>query len=183
MNTSRRSFTVAAAFIVFARTVLTARGAAQATAAVTPERKSNPTGRTRDLAKAVLAASGNDARLATLNEGMAKNWLSALQRALPDAKPEWRPVMEAVIQDELKAWNQKVSEINIDIYASKFTDAQLLDMLVFYRTEGGRALVAQTPAIIRQKTEMARNLSAETMPRLVAATCAKVGCSEPPLQQ
>jgi broad specificity phosphatase PhoE len=78
MNTSRRSFTVAAAFIVFARTVLTARGAAQATAAATPERTSGPTGRTRDLAKAVLAASGNDARLAALNEGMAKSWLSAL---------------------------------------------------------------------------------------------------------
>jgi hypothetical protein len=26
----------------------------------------------------VLAASGNDARLAALNEGMAKSWLSAL---------------------------------------------------------------------------------------------------------
>jgi hypothetical protein len=107
--------------------------------------------------------------------------MEALKEALPNAKPEWRPVMEAVIRDELKDWNEKVTQINIDVYASKFTDAQLLDMLVFYRTEGGRALVAQTPAIIREKTEFGRKLAAETISRLVAETCAKVGCAGQPL--
>jgi hypothetical protein len=46
-------------------------------------------------------------------------------------------------------------------------------MLVFYRTEGGRALVAQTPSIIREKVEVGRTLSAETMPRLILATRAR----------
>jgi len=158
---------------------MNARGAPPDSHATAPERKSDPTERTRDLAKAVLAASGNDARLSTLNESMAQSWLVALQKALPNAKPEWRPAMEAVINDELHDWNDKITKINIEIYASKFTDAQLLDMLVFYRTEGGRALVAQTPTIIREKTEVGRKLAAETLPKLVAATCAKVGCPEP----
>jgi hypothetical protein len=173
MNTSRRSFTVAAAFIVFARAIATARGAARVGAASAPARTSIPTGRSRQLAEAVLAASGNDARLATLNESMATAWRTALEKALPEATPSWEPAMEAVIADELRAWNERITQINVDIYASKFTDAQLLDMLVFYRTEGGRALVAQTPSIIREKVEAGRTLSAETMPRLILATRAR----------
>jgi len=174
MNTSRRAFTVGAAFIVFARTVLTAR--AEPHDDIPATRKNDPTKRTRELAEAVLIASGNDARLSTINEIQAGRWLVALQKALPNAGPDSRPVMEAVIQDELKTWNAKVSELNVQIYAAKITDALLLDMLVFYRTEGGRALVAQTPAIIREKIEAGPALIAETMPRLVAATCARLAC-------
>jgi hypothetical protein len=174
MNTSRRTFTVAAAFIVFARTVLTARAAPQDSSPAT--RKNDPTKGTRQLAEAVLVESGNDARLSTLNESTASTLLRALQKALPDAKPEWRPIMESVIQDELKVWNARISEMNVEIYATKFTNAQLLDMLVFYRTEGGRALVAQTPAIIREKTEAGRTLAAERVPRLIEAVCAKLPC-------
>jgi hypothetical protein len=175
MNTSRRSFTVAAAFIVFARVVATARNAAGGSAIPASARNKAPTGRSRQLAEAVLAASGNEARLAAVSEGAAAKWLSALKKALPEAEPGWAPVMEAVIQDELRAWNDDITRINVGIYASKFTDAQLLDMLVFYRTEGGRALVAQTPAIIREKTEIGRKLSAEILPRLMTATRARVG--------
>jgi hypothetical protein len=179
MNTSRRSFTVAAAFIVFARTVLTARGAPLESPAAIPERKSEPTERTRDLAKAVLAASRNDATVSALNEIMARAWLVSLQRAIPNAKPEWLPVMESVIQEETKDVMDVMNQMSIEIYATKFTDSQLLDMLVFYRTEGGRALVAQSPAILREKSEFGRKIAAERLPRLVAATCAKVGCPDP----
>lgn len=129
------------------------------------------------MAQAVLDASGNDARLATLNETVEASLLAGLQKAIPNAKAEWRPVMQSVVRDEIKEWNRRISEINVDIYATKFTDAQLTDMLTFYRTEGGRALVAQTPDIIREKQAAGRKLVPETISRLVSATCARVPCA------
>jgi hypothetical protein len=141
-------------------------------------RKNGPTIRTRQLAEAVLTASGNDARLSALNESTASRLLATLQTALPNATPECRAVMEELISDELKTLNTMVTEINIDIFSAKFTDAQLLDMMVFYRSEGGQALVAQTPAIIREKTELGRKLNAEMVPRLLAEACSRTACAD-----
>ncbi len=175
MSISRRAFAVAASALTVAWTVLFDRASAQ-TAPASPDTTGDGGGQRRLLAKAVLDASGSDARLATINETAEASWLAALQKTLPNAKPEWRPVMLSVIRDELKEWNRRISEINVEIYATKFTDAQLTDMLAFYRTDGGRALVAQTPDIIREKAAAGRKLVPETISRLVSATCARVQC-------
>jgi hypothetical protein len=83
------------------------------------------------------------------------------------------------VHADLQNWNAEITKANATIYASKFTDAQLLDMLMFYRSDGARALVAQTPSIIREKSELGRKLMTERMPILVEKTCAKLNCSKP----
>jgi hypothetical protein len=157
------------------RSILSAGGAVGAGLTPAARRTTRPTQRTWQLAEAVMVASGQDARFAALNESVADHWLAALQKALPDARPEWRPVMEQAVQSELALWSAAVAKLNAELYAARFTDAQLLDMLMFYRSEGGRALVANTPGIIKEKSKTGRKLTAETLPRLVAAVRAKVG--------
>jgi hypothetical protein len=126
MKTSRRRFGFAAACIVFMRSVRSVGGPA-----LVRRRTAGPTPRTQHLAEAVMLASGQDARFAALNESMAAQWLAALQKALPDAGPELRPAMEQAVQAELARWNAAVAALNADLYASRFTDGQLLDMVMF----------------------------------------------------
>lgn len=130
----------------------------------------------RRLAEAVLAASGSDARLSAINEMMHGSLLEAIEASLPNAKPEWKPIMAAAVDEELVRWNAEITQINIGIYAARFTDAELSDMLTFYQSPGGRALVAQTPAIIREKAAASQKMADGAMQRMLTSVCAKVAC-------
>ena len=131
------------------------------------------------LAEKVLVASGNDAQVAAINRGLSeqRSLTTALQAALPAAKPEWQPAISAAVQAEVEVEAKEFFDENTQIYATHFTEAELNDMLAFYASPGGKALVAQTPSIIREKMAFGRRLGGEAMERMVAAVCAKEPCS------
>jgi hypothetical protein len=169
---------LAAAFVVFATTPALAAAAASAVAVLSPT--PSPTGeRARQLARDVLVASGADSRLANVSDATMSDGLRALGAALPKAKPEWRPAMEQSVRDEMKAFGELLFEGNIDIYARRFTEAQLADMLAFYRTPSGQALANQSAVITRDRLALSHSYGAELLPHMVAAVCAKYPCPGP----
>jgi hypothetical protein len=130
------------------------------------------------LAAQVLTASGNDARLSAINRGLAEQdlLLKALHAALPAATPSWEPVMRTAVQAETQAEADAFFKENVRIYATYFTEAELKDMLAFYNTPGGKALVAKTPAIIQEKIAFGRRLGVDGLRRMIDAVCAKEQC-------
>ena len=94
---------------------------------------------------------------------------AALRAALPNTVGE-QAIASAVkteIQTEADAFFQE----NVRIYSTHFTEAQLRDMLAFYQSPGGKALVAQTPTIIREKAAFGRQLGQNAVLRMVASAC------------
>ena len=87
--------------------------------------------------------------------------------------------MKTVAQKEVEPEAQEFFEENRKIYATYFSLAELNDMLTFYRSPGGKALVAQTPAIITEKLLFGKNLGREAIERMVQAVCAREKCSTP----
>jgi hypothetical protein len=138
-----------------------------------------PTERAVELARLVLIASGDDTRLAQPSDATMAEAMRALSKALPSAKPEWRPVMEQVVRDEVRAYGEHLFDGNVDIYARRFTEPQLTDMLAFYRSPAGQALASQSAAITRDRLALARKYNAELLPHMVAAVCAKYTCPPP----
>jgi uncharacterized protein len=138
-----------------------------------------PGERARQLARDVLIASGADSRLAGVSDATMAESLRALGTALPNAKPDWRPAMEQAVRDEMKAFAERLFEGNIDIYSKRFTEAQLADMLAFYRTPTGQALASQSAAITRDRQALSHRYGAELLPHMVAVLCAKYACPAP----
>lgn len=168
----------AAALVVFATTPALAAAPAPAAAVLSPA--PSATGeRARQLARDVLVASGADSRLANVSDATMSDGLRALGAALPNAKPEWRPAMEQSVRDEMKAFGELLFEGNIDIYARRFTEAQLADILAFYRTSSGQAMANQSAAITRDRLALSHRYGAELLPHMVAAVCAKYLCPGP----
>lgn len=128
------------------------------------------------LAEQVLVASGNDTRVAAFQQ--SQNLQDALKAALAKSVPNASPdAIDKAIEVELAYERQALFEENRTLYASRFTAAELNDMLAFYRSPGGKALVAQTPAIIGQKTEFGRSLGAGAIDRLLKSICGEADCS------
>ena len=83
--------------------------------------------------------------------------------------------MEAVVRDELDRWRiDHVAQINIDLFAATFTEAQLSDMVVFLRSPGGQALLAQAEAISLKRAAFGLKFVRDAVPGMVAATQAKL---------
>ncbi len=145
------------------------------------QRPAAPSPSKLQLAQAVLEAAGSQARVSAQDGAMEmeRYLTSALYAALPNAPPQWRPVMAAAVQEAMDEWARQSSQISAQIYASRFTVPELTDMLNFYRSPGGRALLAHTPDIAREKRYLDRKLSSEIVAHLVAVTCAKVDCGAP----
>jgi len=166
----------AAALVVLAAPPTVAASPAQPLAAPNPA-PAAPRERARQLARDVLIASGSDSRLVNASDATIAEAMRALNNALPGAKPEWRPAMEQAVRDELRAFGERLFEGNVDIYASRFTEPQLADMLAFYQTPSGRALASQSAAITRDRLMLSRKYGADLLPHMVAAVCAKFICA------
>ena len=135
-----------------------------------------PSPASRNLARQVLVASGADASSVVPSEATMAQALAALSRALPTAKPDWRPVMEQAVRDEFKAYAARLFDSEVIIYASHLTQAQLADILAFYSTPSGKALAAQSAAIEHDRQAVSRRMGADLMPHMIAAVCAKEAC-------
>jgi hypothetical protein len=131
------------------------------------------------LAEQVLIASGNDVRVAAINRSVDVHGglLAALKQALPEATDAWEPAMRTAIDNAIREEQQRFFEENLHIYATRFSEAELKDMLDFYRSPGGRALVAQTPAIIAEKAAFGRTLAQDVMKHAIDAVCATEKCT------
>jgi hypothetical protein len=110
-----------------------------------------------ELAEQVLVASGNDGRVTSLqkSQDVREVLRAALMKEAPSASPE---AVDKAVDAELAYERQAFFEENRKLYATRFTIAELNDMLAFYRSPGGKALVGQTPHIIAEKAEFGRTL-------------------------
>jgi hypothetical protein len=139
--------------------------------------QAEPSARLQALAEQVLVASGNDPRASAMNRGFPKeNLVTALRTALPDATADWQTVMDAAVQDEMALESDEYFRESVNLYASRFTEAELEDMLAFYQSPGGKALVAQLPAITAAKLKFRRELG-PAIERMVKAVCEKKACA------
>ena len=128
-----------------------------------------------ELAEQVLVASGNDNRVTSIQK--SQNVRDALKAALvkeaPSASPE---AVDKAVDAELAYERHAFFEENRKLYASRFTVAELNDMLAFYRSPGGKALVGQTPDIIAEKAEFGRALGEGLPDRLLKGACGEGSC-------
>jgi hypothetical protein len=69
------------------------------------------------------------------------------------------------------------------IYAEDFNEAQLTDILAFYRTPTGRALVARLPDIARQSSQTVAQYMPQIQYAMLKSICATTPCPPTVLQR
>ncbi len=157
--------------LVAASAILLSLGAATAGAAQGTE----PDPAMVALAEQVLTASGNGATVGSVLRTSETRTImrDALRRVLPAASDA---ALDAAVDGELSHERQAFFEENRRLYATMFSAAELKDMLAFYSSPGGKALVAHGPAITAEKMAFGRQLGSEAIVRMKAAVCAREAC-------
>jgi len=159
-----RQLLVAAALAVSAPTAVTAQAtpAAPSAAAVAKAHELMVTMHTEELTKRTV-----DGQLKALTGGLTNQLISSGQ--IPQAMAQ-DPEFRAIVQRYLDAVSTKVSatlgasmpqiiEIMTRVYASNFTIPEMDDMLVFYRSKTGQAVLAKLPEVTTQASLATRDLT------------------------
>jgi uncharacterized protein len=142
-----------------------------AAAAITPH--------ARELSQQLLDVSGADPRNPAVSDAtLAEAW-AAIQRANPGVKPELRPTSDQATREEMKGFADRLYAGEVDLYARHFTEAQLTELIAFYKTPTGQVFVRESQALGQERAQLSRRLAGEILSRIVANFCGKAPCPSP----
>jgi len=118
-------------------------GAAPAAAVKPPE----PTAGQLKLANELLVANGEASSFDTLIPGIIEQAASSFVQANPDLIRDLREVAKTLVPEYEKRKNEIV-QILARTYAAQFTEAELSELLVFYRSPTGIKLVQRRQQLL-----------------------------------
>jgi hypothetical protein len=125
------------------------------------------------IARDVVDAAGAARSFDSVIPGMLQRSINAFVPQNPDLQ---KPIVESV-QTIAPAFEKRRSEI-IDIiarvYATKFTEAELKELLAFYRSTIGKKFVAEQPAVLEESFRRTQEWSARLSEDIINALRAEM---------
>lgn len=115
------------------------------------------------LAREVVTAAGSEDILAEMTNGLAPQLAAEISAAGADQAVAARYV--DIFLEEFAAEAPQILELTAIAYAGAFNEAQLRDLLVFYRSDTGRALVAKLPELTVAMTRAGSMIGAQVAER------------------
>lgn len=108
----------------------------------------------------VLAQMDGLMRSSTQTQFAGKNF-DAEQRKIAE---ETQVEMLAMLKDEL-SW-EKMEPMFIDIYSKTFTQKEVDDLIVFYKTESGQSMIRKMPLVTQQSMQLMQGRMGSLMERM-----------------
>ena len=101
-------------------------------------------------------------------EGMMQN-MSVQMGVKPDEKAifdKYYADMTEVLKTKM-SW-QKMQPMMINLYDKQFTEQEISDILAFYKTESGQAILKKMPQVMQESMQMSQALVQDAMPEIQA---------------
>lgn len=101
-------------------------------------------------------------------EVMMKN-MSAQMDIQPDEQAlfdEYYSQMTQIIKEDM-SW-ARMEPLVVDIYRRNFTEKELDDMLVFYKSDTGKAILAKMPVVMQESMQISQQLMQQSIPKIQA---------------
>lgn len=110
------------------------------------------------LAHELLKLSGVEALTEQAMEATMPTLLPGIQQQYPGASIQQYNEAIAILSEALLAAVPEIISASAEIYARRFTADELRDINAFYRTETGRKMVAEQPAMLAEITQISERL-------------------------
>ncbi|HWO13307.1 MAG TPA: DUF2059 domain-containing protein [Polyangiaceae bacterium] len=120
-----------------------------------------PKNTARELTQLMLPKDGYQKMMQQMSEGMVQG----MSRGGTQLPKDFPAKMMTVVQEALP-YEEQV-DFMTKVYASRFTDAELKDMIAFYKTPTGGKLVRELPGIMRESALWASQLLPQRLPELM----------------
>jgi hypothetical protein len=155
--------TVAAAALVFA---------AQPALAADPA----PSAHQVELATRVFAAMHMERTMANVTQAMAPMMTRQFDTMAPQLTPAQRQALGVALNDMMKEMTGKLTAQMIPVYAATFSEKELNDLLAFYSSPTGQAVIDKTPLVMTRLQPAMSEMMPTMMARFRERVCAEVGC-------
>jgi hypothetical protein len=120
-------------------------------AAVSPAQAQQPSANALALAKEIIIVKGGNAIYDPVVPGLVERARTLFLQANPLLGKDLNEVA-AKLQTELTPRTAELLNDGARLYASKFTEQELKDVLAFYKSPIGRKVITQEPAILDQSS-------------------------------
>jgi len=120
-------------------------------AALSPAQAQQPTANALALAKEIIVVKGGNAIYDPVVPGIVNQARTVFLQSNPLLSKDLNEVA-AKLQAELTPRTAELLNDGARLYASKFTEQELKDVLAFYKSPLGRKVITQEPAILDQST-------------------------------
>ena len=129
------------------------------------------------LARQIFEAQGGAKSAQAAMQAVEQAMVSTAQT--PEAKEQMTKVMDATFQ----IFFPKIFDDLAGFYATDFTSDQLKDILAFYKTPTGQAMIAKQPALAAQMGATMAKLMPKLQLKILDQVCSQTACNDQQKQQ
>ena len=116
-----------------------------------------------ELARAIIEVTSTEAAYRTALEATLPLARPSFASGFPGATEEQLDEAMAVMLDILMEGFPEVVEASARVYAARFTEAELTDLMAFYQTPTGRKLALEIPGITADMTRIGEQVGEQAV--------------------
>ncbi|HEX3366175.1 DUF2059 domain-containing protein [Phenylobacterium sp.] len=162
------------------RRLVACLAAAGAIAAATPAISADapPSAHSLELSRQLFAEMHMDQMVGQMMKSMVPAMMAQARKANPSLTDEQAAAMTEAVTESTADMLGKITDKFIPLYASTFTEKELQDVVNFYNSPSGQAVLNKMPVMMSQigptMTELMPAMTADVLRRL----CSKTDCSK-----
>lgn len=123
----------------------------------------------RESVEELLKLTNAEALVSSI-QGQIGNMLQGIPRQM-NIKPDEQQIFDTYMQNSLDMMKQEVSwdkmkGTMVDIYLKHFSEQEIQDLLVFYRTKTGHAMIEKMPMIMADSMQFSQQMMQDLMPKM-----------------
>jgi uncharacterized protein len=137
-----------------------------------------PNPHSMELARKLFSEMHMDTLMGDMMRQMAPAMLAQARARNPTvSEADVRAIQDATAES-MQAMMAKMNERAIPLYASTFSEKELQDLVNFYDSPTGQAMLAKMPVLMNKLAPLATDLMPEMMADMTKRICAKTDCSK-----
>jgi hypothetical protein len=130
-----------------------------------------------ELARKLFAEMHMDTLMADTMRQMGPAVLAQARQRNPGLSTQDAQAIQDAMADSMASMIRTVNERAIPLYASTFSEKELQDLVNFYDSPSGQAMLSKMPVLMAKMGPMVTDLMPEMMADMTKRICAKTDCS------
>jgi hypothetical protein len=135
-----------------------------------------PNAHSEALARRLFAEMHMDQMMGNMMRQMAPAMIAQQRKASPNLTERDAKAISDATAESMDAFMQKVIDKSIPLYATTFTEKELQDLVNFYDTPSGQAMLTKMPILTNKIVPIVTEMMPEMTADLTRRICAKTDC-------
>jgi hypothetical protein len=137
-----------------------------------------PNAHSVELARKLFTEMHMDQLMGNMMRQMGPTIIAQSRKNNPNLSPQDAQAITDAVSESMDSLMQKVIDRSIPLYASTFTEKELQDLVDFYDSPSGQAMLAKMPVLMSKMTPLMTELMPEMAGDINRRICSKIDCSK-----